>query len=260
LGIGNETLGQLLHFKREGLLDGVRSVCELGSQEMYCGNGETLIDELLAAFGQPPAPAETVRALADKGSGRDFFKLLGLTYSCIDTDGRFGAMVLDLNYDSVSKEHRNRYDLVTNLGTSGGYMYHEVPFTGYVTHGLVTYTPKWFWMLCRSNFYDYVRMWIDAEAQKDFLHSDILGDPKIIVRTSKENFSQQDSLIRCLLRKRFDIPYVPPLDGDVGGMNAKARQRYWTVVDPESYARVAAEQPPPGNLFLQLIARLFRRW
>jgi hypothetical protein len=289
MGIGTKTLRHFLDLKKQGILDGIRAVFEIGSQEMYCHDGEAVINELVAAFGQPAAKPEIVKGIANMGSGRDFYRLLGLDYNCIDTDGRFGALALDLNYDSVPAEHQNRYDLLTNFGTTehvvnqlncfkviheltapGGYMYHELPFTGYVTHGLVNYTPKFFWMLCRSNFYDYVGMWVDADTQRRFLHPDILGDAKIKVEVNEGNFSQQDSCLRCLVRKRFDIPYVAPLDGDLQGVDEKVLRRYWTVTDKGSFARVAAgdlrsptEQVPagrvPGKGFLRTLAGLFRR-
>ena len=173
MGIATKPLRHYLKWKKEGIFDGIKAVFEIGSQEMYCHDGESIITELVEAFGQPPVSTEVIRNIANRGSGRDFYRLLGLTYNCIDTDGRFGALPLDLNYDDVPAVHRNKYDFVTNFGTTehvanqlncfkivheltkpGGYMLHYVPFTGYETHGLVNYTPKFFWYLVRSNFYD----------------------------------------------------------------------------------------------------------
>src|SRR5262249_25129776 len=109
MGISVVTLRQYIAFREEGLLEGVRSVCELGSQEVSCQGGEEVIQSLVEAFGQPPAETEVVRRVANLGSGRELYGLLGLRYSCIDTDGRFGALPLDLNYDAVPPEHCGQY-------------------------------------------------------------------------------------------------------------------------------------------------------
>src|SRR5205823_3928504 len=86
-------------------------------------------------------------------------------------------------YDDVPPEHRGAYDLVTNCGTTehvvnqinsfrvihdltkpgGGYMLHDLPWSGMFNHGLVNYKPHLFWRLCESNHYSVVDMRLRAQ-------------------------------------------------------------------------------------------------
>jgi hypothetical protein len=75
---------------------------------------------------------------------------------------------LDLNFDGngIPTEHKGKYSLVTNFGTTehvtnqlnafkvihdltmpNGVMIHEVPAQGMFNHGLVNYNPKFFWVV-----------------------------------------------------------------------------------------------------------------
>ena len=78
----------------------------------------------------------------------------------VDYDAQFETLLLDLNYDDVPAAHRNRYDLTTNCGTTehvvnqmnsfriihdmtkpGGFMLHDLPWSGMYNHGLFNYKP-----------------------------------------------------------------------------------------------------------------------
>ena len=85
-----------------------------------------------------------------------------------------------------------RYDLVTNFGTTehvanqlnamkiihdltavGGVMIHNVPLQGFMNHGLVNYNMKFFWMLARSNGYEWVLVNFMGEQSADELPANI---------------------------------------------------------------------------------------
>ncbi len=108
-------------------------------------------------------------------SSRQFWLSLGFDYMAIDLVG--DAFRLDLNDDLVPLSMRNRFDIVVNAGTTehvanqenafrvihalvrpGGIMLHELPCQGMLTHGLINYSPKFFWHLCRENCYEV--MWL----------------------------------------------------------------------------------------------------
>lgn len=279
MGIGAADLNKLANFKRQGILGDVRSVFEIGSQELYCKGSENAIADLFEAFGQAVPRKNVLERLADLGSGRDLFTLLGLEYGCIDTDGKHGALAIDLNYDSVPAPCRNKYDLVTNLGTTehvanqfncfqvihdltrpGGVMYHDLTFTGYETHGLFNYTPKFFWRLSQSNFYDYLGMWVGGSGRQRFLHPDVLGECKLEHGLTESNFSHQDGCLRVFVRKRFDIPFVPPLDvPNPLEMPESSRRRYWTMTEPAAFDRCLAGEHPALGHRIRKRAPLVRR-
>ena len=102
-------------------------------------------------------------------------------------------------------------------------------------------------------------MTIEAQDQKRSLHEYVLGDAKIKLEATGEAFTHQDSCMQCLLRKRFDTPYVSPIDGDLQGVDAKTRQRYWTVTDKGSYQRVVAAHQAAAPLAKPRDPGIFRR-
>src|SRR5581483_6180040 len=98
---------------------------------------------------------------------RDLWLWLGFDCAAM---GSAGSIALDLNYDKAPPYAVGKYDLVTNFGTTeyianqlnafevihdltrpGGVMIHRVPTQGMLTHGLINYNLKFFWILARSN-------------------------------------------------------------------------------------------------------------
>jgi hypothetical protein len=250
MGISPTSLRMLRSFKEKGWLEGVREVFELGAQNIYAQNDSELVQLLLEAFGKPRLRDEELAQLCDMGTGKTLWTLLGAHHVSIDSSGSDGALPLDLNFDQVPPKHAGHYDLVTNFGTTehianqlnafkvihdlthpGGLMYHEVPFTGWVNHGLVSYTPRFFWMLCRSNLYKYMQLWIEVFPERSYLHPDILSAAQC--SATEENFSHQRSIICCMLRKEVDAKYVPPFDGDLTGLSKHDKERYWTLKEKD---------------------------
>lgn len=266
MGISPVTLRNYLKFHKDGIFANTRSIFELGSQEVTCAGFEDILAEVLELFKAPKLSSEALAQLANRGAGRDLYTLMGLEYNSIDTDGKFDALPIDLNFDDVPEPHRNKYDFVTNFGTSehvanqlncfkvvhdltklGGYMFHEVPFTGCVNHGLFTYTPKFFWMLCKSNFYEYTHMYLHCDAPREFLHPHII--PMASFCFTEETFSHQDSLVCCLMKKVVDIPFVPPLDGDLGAAPREVLKRYWTLTEKNAYKKAIKAQKKAGKKY-----------
>lgn len=259
MGIGSRTLQQFIEFKKEGFFDNIKSVMDMGSQEIFCEGEEKAVKNFFEAFGVQHVSREDIAEIAGRGSAKGVYEQLGFSYNCIDVDGQFGALALDLNYEDVPESHKGVYDFVTNFGTTehvanqlncfkvmhdltkpGGYMYHELICTGWLNHGLVNYNPKMFWMLCKSNFYDYEGMWFWANTeQPEKLPENIVQMSRKIEPKTLNEFSTQTAMIGVLMRKVFDVPFVPPLDGDLAGTTEDQRTRYWTVCDPEAYNKLS---------------------
>ena len=88
----------------------------------------------------------------------EVMELTNVNYVSFDVVSSRVARRFDLNYHSLAASKRNSFDLVVNFGTTehivnqfnafkviheatkpGGYMFHQVPSTGYLTHGYFEY-------------------------------------------------------------------------------------------------------------------------
>src|SRR5215510_10447597 len=154
MGLGPPILALYRQLKLGGALDGVDRVVELGSQGVWCPD-HRLLTGLFEAFGRPvPTIPELERYVDNTGTGtghaasRELHESLGFQYDCVDIDGNFGSLTLDINFDAVPPDRRGKYGLTTNHGTTehllnqynafkmihdftapGGLMLHALPFT-----------------------------------------------------------------------------------------------------------------------------------
>jgi SAM-dependent methyltransferase len=244
MGLSNVFLNDLCELKARNALDGFSSVIEIGAQQL--SNAFLRSNDLLSrcyqvfekrevALGEA-IDSPTVDGLEwlseQNPSSRHFWNSIGFQYASVEFDGHRDSIALDLNRDSVPKRMRNAYDLVVNTGTTehvanqdnafrvihdlckpGGVMFHELPAGGMMTHGLITYTPKFFWNLCRENDYQILFLRVD-------------GYPGISVpsdvRSSNMQFAGADDIpsemtvpdfaVRAALRKTHDSAFITPLD------------------------------------------------
>jgi len=154
--IGIAAVELFRELKRQGLLSGIDSVCELGSQVLA---------------------KKQLKGAATATSAKQFYENLGIaSYCSIDLDGMHNALEYDLNlalrevYGLVEK-----FGLVTNFGTSehcfsqeavfrnahnlckvNGLMVHYVPTQGWDGHGFYRYDSNFFNDLARANEYEIV--------------------------------------------------------------------------------------------------------
>src|SRR5579863_7275263 len=283
MGIGLTDLDLLIRLRRTGQLDNARSIIEIGAQQLsnHFFHPERL-REVAALFNADPVG---IAALGQPGSGphgpqdlppdaplaRKFWEWLGFCYAAIDIDGSPDSIPIDLNYDAVPNAARARYDLVTNFGTTehvanqlnafkvihdltalNGVMIHNLPAQGMQNHGLINYNPKFFWMLSRSNGYQWLH-----EGYNGFgvgepaypLPQNIVERATLFSPHAKPNLETMrvaDGSIRIALQKKFDLPFVAPLDVPTGVAtdNPALARRYWTVFTPNAF-----EHPnPPARL------------
>jgi len=209
MGIGKSTLKIFEKLFREGFFNEINSVMEIGSQEITVEDKEDLLNILI-----------------DVRFAKNLYALLGIKeYECIDSDGKFGAHIFDLNKE-IDKEYdyKKQFDLVTNHGTTehvfnqyscfknihnltkvGGYMFHGVPFIGCINHCFYMYQCLFFKNLARDNNYEIKGMWI-GKPQAD------------IVPYSDENYEKYRKegkvLIFCLLKKTTENPFKTPFQGE----------------------------------------------
>jgi hypothetical protein len=265
MAVGFVDLQAILRLRAKGLLPDGFSIAEIGAQQIgNCARrDESIIPAYAEAFGVPlrdfgSAPPKTaagsIEILSDNAPpAKLFWEWLGCRYAAVDIDRSPHVISLDLNFDDVPAEHKGKYQLVTNLGTTehvanqnqamkiihdltavGGMMVHSLPAQGYSNHGLINYNPKFFWMLARSCRYRWLDMRVMYDTVSTAISSDIINEVAQFDPESAEKLKAQqvvDASLLFILQKCEDIPFVPPLDAHFNGVvdDQRIRSRYWTV-------------------------------
>ena len=272
MGLSNEEISILAELRKAGHIAGTGAVMEIGAQQLshrFLESRKELL-ELANIFGiSAPCPLPDPKhtfvvhgRLAHQGAdapmAEQFWRWLGYDYASIDVDGSPGSIPLDLNYDAVPEHEQGKYQIVTNCGTTehvanqfnafkviheltalNGVMIHNVPAQGMLNHGLINYTHKFFWMLCRSNGYQLLQLKLNSDEVPYALPENI-RETAYDARTGKrlKNYQAVDCLLVAVMKKTFDIPYVAPIDVPTGTHtdNQTLRERYWTVFTPNAFA------------------------
>jgi SAM-dependent methyltransferase len=214
MGLSSSFLQDLIHLKRRGVLDGAGRVVEIGAQQLadnFLNAGE--LDEVYQLFGRPridlgtPVGQENFTEAAPRST--EFWRSLGFEYAALDYNGHLDSFAIDLNREPVPADMRETFDFVVNTGTTehvanqdnafrvihdltrkGGVMYHQVPASGDLYHGLVNYSPKFFQHMHKQNDY---QQWL-------FRVDDYGGTPV------------PEITIRAAYLKRNRQPFITPLD------------------------------------------------
>jgi len=249
--------------KRLGAFDGITDVVELGSQGVWCPD-RRLLDGLFDAFGRPHLSNEEIAPyLNSTGTGvapsRHLHEALGMHYECLDIDAKFGALTIDLNFDSVPPEFRNKYGLTTNHGTTehilnqyncfkvmhdltkpSGYMLHALPFTVHLEHGFFNYQPNLFSALARFNSYRTTGIWVGPDWS---LQSLVPWEPRLLEFLTLN--AKTTHLLLVLQQKLYDTDFCVPIQGVYETMLPdSSTDRYRLVVDGEYYS---------GNRFTHIV-------
>jgi hypothetical protein len=267
MGMGASTLPLLMALKRRGYIPNGSAVIEVGAQQLdetflSAKNDIGAIGRFFGITSPPPpfawsGPRSDTNVLAGAPLAREFWTWLGLSYASIDIDGSPGSIPLDLNYDEVPTEFIGKYDVVTNFGTTehvanqlqsfkivhdlatpGGLMLHVLPTSGGLNHGLVSYNPKFFWMLGRSNGYKIAFMTMGQSERNSGLPQNLLDFLALYEPQAGKDFAafrMPVTSIVVALQKVFDTPFVAPLDvpTDATTDHASLRDRYWSVFQPD---------------------------
>lgn len=253
MGMGFQDLSYLLRLKQNKSLDALNCVCDIGASQLYLVDQEDYLGSFMNTVNKR-TPSQLLsrndlKKLANLGYAKKMWEHMGYDYFCVDTSNEVEALNLDLNFDEVPAERHESAQLVMNMGTTehvanqiqafkiihdftavDGLMYHNVPFQGYQTHGLINYTPKFFWMLCRSNNYEFLDFSIQASAKNESIHPDILlSIEQTQNKWGTNNFQTTTSGIRVLLKKKTSKSFVPPFDGHVAGEKNGIPESYYEI-------------------------------
>ena len=270
----------ITRLRNEGHFVGTKAIAELGTQEI---SNEMLepgrLDEICEAFGASkrnfldPSPVEFgyMRPHDHKKTvdTRELWEWLGFSHTRITTEDGQNVVPLDLNFDNVPQAMRNTFALVTNIGTTahfanqigafkvvhdlcdkGGIMLHYLPSEGFVTHGLVKYDPKFFWMLARSNGYRWLHWDLNIATSRKKIHKDVVTELKRFnsdAESRTEAYRVSDGNLFVVFQKLYDIEFVPPLDVPNGTVpSQQMSERYWTVFQPQRFQEIV-EKEDRGN-------------
>jgi hypothetical protein len=255
MGLGPPILALYHQMKRLGAFEGITDVIELGSQGVWCPDPR-LLEGLFDAFGKPmPPEGEIAPYINATGTGvaasRHLHEKLGFRYECLDIDTNFGALALDLNFDQVPPDFRNRYGLVTNHGTTehilnqyncfkvihdlakpGGLMLHALPFTVHLEHGFFNYQPNFFAALARYNSYRTLGIWVGLDWS---LTSLVPWESRLLEFLTLN--PKTTHLLVVLQQKMHDADFCVPIQGVYEPMIPESSAlRYRLVVDGEYYS------------------------
>jgi hypothetical protein len=247
MGLGPPIIELYRQLKLLGAFEGISEVIELGSQDYWCPQKNQLRG-LFSAFGRVPEPSLLEANSTKQKPARLLYEALGIKYSCVDVDGRVGTLVMDLNFDSVPDEHKVKYGLVTNHGTSehilnqynvfksmhefarvGALFVHAVPFTVHLEHGFFNYQPNFFEALARYNSYETLGIWVGPDWQ---IASLVPWDPQLLDYLTLS--SKTTHLLVTVQRKMYDREFcVPFQEVYEGAVPDEIRSRYSMVIDGE---------------------------
>ncbi|WP_445246635.1 hypothetical protein [Microcoleus sp. OTE_8_concoct_300] len=221
MGYGIHGLRITADLHKQGLFNGLKTVIELGSQDIM--EPEYAQNLLKTDFSW--------QATANQINCEIFYRCLGFqTYKCIDADGRYGALVFDLNKNiSDIYGYREQFDLVTNHGTTehcfnqvnvfqnihnlcglGGLMIHGIPFYGYLNHGFYNYNPLFFETLAVANNYKMIGMYLNVNKKKGDLVPYSYDLMEVLQNTS--SLSSMAILLFVVMRKQIEKEFKVPFD------------------------------------------------
>lgn len=178
----------------------------------------------------------TAQRVKEASSTKDFYNQLGFEYNAIDVNTERDSIVMDLNYNLFGKYGYNEtFDLVTNIGTSehifnqdavfqnahnlckvGGLMYHQLPFTPWINHGLFNYNPIFFSALSYANGYE-TEMFILCDREGSVIpemkDEDLFREkrPEVLEKALKD--FGKNTFINVVYRKVTDAAFQMPFQG-----------------------------------------------
>jgi len=167
--------------------NGYKSICDIGDQQL------NTID--------PKDGENKIHLDPSAQLIRKYFIEKGFKYESIDMTDTC-TQKLDLNYDKVPLKLINKFDVVTNIGTSehivnnlnvfrsmdylckqNGVMLNSIPLGHHFNHGFYSYNPQILWHLSRSNNYEIINQFIQiGDRYKNFPgnYSEFIMDTNMI--------------------------------------------------------------------------------
>jgi hypothetical protein len=275
LGANVKTLSRLLKLHAGNLLPSGASILDLGVQEIYARGEEDYIRSFIQYFSDrdsrlKPAggysEAEVAR-LADRGYAGELLVASGFKYHSLDIFEGYNTILFDLNIHEPLQEMFEKFDLVTNLGTTehiinqyqsmrtihqltkqGGLIYHDLPMSGYHMHGYFSYNPLLFQHLAMANGYEIV--------MQVYLKGETEPTPRFMSENGLPDNDFSNFGIEFIFRKTSSQPFRMPLDIRTSlGFDDSV----WTARNPKAGEPAAASAPAAAANYLLMGAKTLDR-
>lgn len=207
----------------------------------------------------------------------DVLKLTDVEYVSFDVVSARHADRFDLNVHSLARDRRNGFDLVLNFGTTehlmnqfnafkvmheaccpGGFVFHQVPSTGYINHGYFCYNALMFEELAAANGYEVADLWFYGPNG----HGSVLvnGDryPGVLDARKLQNNVDglranpvANSLINVLFRKTRDDEFRVGLELKTAAANLAGQSEFTSPyierpASPPAVTAAPARPPDPA--------------
>ncbi len=204
----------------------VRHGCKISPAEL-----PNLLDTFVVrsnTFGNPEMPTLFLCELLE---------LTNIEYVSFDVVVARKAHHFDLNIHSLNSAKQKTFDICLNFGTTehlvnqfnafkvmheavkpGGYIFHQVPATGYINHGYFNYHPLMFRELAEANLYETVALWYYAHGTNASItdqSSSYLGKHQTPGELSSERpaaIAVPNSVLNVLFRKVQDTHFKVRLE------------------------------------------------
>jgi hypothetical protein len=192
------------------------------------------------------------------------------------------ARLFDLNKHDLNPAKKGTFDAVVNFGTTehlinqynafkvmheaakpGGFMFSQIPSTGYINHGYFCYNALMFRELAEANGYETVDLWFYGpnDAGNVLVNADnypgVLDGRKL--RNNVEAFKNApvpNALINVLFRKVHDAPFKVGLEVKTAASQLRQDASYdGEYIDPRTLGAVAAA-PAKAPFLKRLLGKL----
>jgi hypothetical protein len=222
----------------------------------------------------------------------EMIELTDVEYIAFDVVRARKAELFDLNKHSLAPARRNGFDLVINFGTTehlvhqfnalkviheatrpGGYIFHQVPSTGYINHGYFAYNPLLFRELAEANGYETAAMWYWGQAGSGTVvvnPAALPGDhelrPAAYHADGSWDVAVPNSVLNVLFRKVHDAPFRVGLEVATAAAILNVPDSYTSTyiervanqTDKNLYSDIHGPQPSTSPLWRRIARRVKR--
>jgi hypothetical protein len=225
MGYGGTALLRLAELRKAGVLTKIKRVMDVGAQ--LTSATANYVRPFVEAFGSRKPTDRDIDNLVAKAYSRYLWEYCDIEYKCIDLGANLDCIFLDLNFDQLPAKLANYFDLVTNCGTTehvvnqvnsfklihemtrpGGFMFHDVPWTGMNMHGFFNYKPSLFYNMAVRNNYRWVGMWLRKQGSTQQI------PVELPLHDFPNQFEMDDGMILIVYQKTEDKPFALPLEVD----------------------------------------------
>ena len=287
MGASAKSLSRFVSLHDRGLLKIGASIIELGAQELHCTGMEDYVRGFIKHFSEKNSSMKgaelytnaELTQFANKGLLGELMIACGFAYRALDIFEAANTTQFDLNIHTPAEDLIERFDLVTNFGTTehvinqhqsmktmhelakpGGIIYHDLPLAGYHVHGYFSYNPLLFLHLADANGYKVVMQ-----------HYSKAGGPTAAPAFMTDNGYPEpnyfDYGIEFIFQKTSSAAFRMPLETSTslgvnkaiwGNVNPYIDRHLTQTGDPRSFAPSLA-QVSGWDLQRELIRRYGRR-